>query len=813
MAAQNFAEYVVCPNMVLVWQKLRDLVEAAQNRAQVMLQTLELTSQAVTDYSETLRSQIDSALKDDKATFPAGVLIDGDWIQRGMESSPSLDENSGDPSETLATQLFRQWSEDRPGCSLEDFLESLIPACREFLTQGGSLRFTPLRQYLLSRANSPLVIQALEDLQVAAIPRWVPSRPLATRTAHEWIRVIASAGTTNLSLLPPVPGDLWRRLNIQSPDPDEICLIRLIHGISAESIEQVRGPYRRAYERVTAEGIPLHLDRRWMAMLQDLVSNRARKRAADLWEAALQGSVDGPAAIEQPLSGLIGLLARSLDITQAAVHIRKRTNEFVLAVFQLPNSRLRLPPSQCAVVFSFGRHDARQIGRNIHRAVTELGLAEPFTFIVNVNNFGEIDMVARMLKDAGFDVVVLGEANFKSVVGSPQPLRTLHELVLAAVDLTLVSPFHTKAPVPEHMFYGREREIKEVQWKIKTHSVALIGGRRIGKTSALQQVERLLRQPESGYVPYYLDCSYATSYTHFFNAINEHWKVRIPAAEPTAFVKLVGTLKERHPQPALVFLFDEVDRLLITDQSAADSDLLFRTFRALSNEGRCQFIFSGERSLARAMMDSYSPMFNFAQPVPLGLLERPEVARLVAEPFEMMNIWLDDDVALIDKIFRLSAGHPNIVQMICEQIVASMNADRENAGLLSIEYLNKALDDHKLQEEIIHVFWGQMGDLACLITLLWPVDEPFLSLEDILQNVQDAGLNPVSIREIQEALKDLELYCFVEPQGRQYRLVPYDFPALLRRMMPVELEISARIENLQQNPQNLGQKRGTTHPL
>jgi hypothetical protein len=44
-------------------------------------------------------------------------------------------------------------------------------------------------------------------------------------------------------------------------------------------------------------------------------------------------------------------------------------------------------------------------------------------------------------------------------------------------------------------------------------------------------------------------------------------------------------------------------------------------------------------------------------------------------------------------------------------------------------------------------------------------------------------------------------------------LVPYDFPALLRRMMPVELEISARIENLQQNQQNIGQKRGTTHPL
>jgi hypothetical protein len=38
----------------------------------------------------------------------------------------------------------------------------------------------------------------------------------------------------------------------------------------------------------------------------------------------------------------------------------------------------------------------------------------------------------------------------------------LGEVVLSEVDLTLVSPFYTKAPVPERMFYGREREIKDV---------------------------------------------------------------------------------------------------------------------------------------------------------------------------------------------------------------------------------------------------------------------------------------------------------------------------------------------------------------
>src|SRR4029077_8252952 len=122
-----------------------------------------------------------------------------------------------------------------------------------------------------------------------------------------------------------------------------------------------------------------------------------------------------------------------------------------------------------------------------------------------------------------YNVVILDEARFKRVVGSRQPLTALGEVVLAEVDLTLASPFYTKSPVPERMFYGRDREIKDVRSKIKTHSVALIGGRRIGKTSTLHQIERMLHVPDSGYVPYYLDCHNSMQYTHFFNSIQRRW--------------------------------------------------------------------------------------------------------------------------------------------------------------------------------------------------------------------------------------------------------------------------------------------------
>src|SRR5258708_9908374 len=297
------------------------------------------------------------------------------------------------------------------------------------------------------------------------------------------------------------------------------------------------------------------------------------------------------------------------------------------------------------------------------------------------------------------------------------------------------------------MFYGREREIKDVRRKIKTHSVALIGGRRIGKTSTLQQIERLLAVQDSGYVPYYLDCHNAMQYSHFYNNMMGRGRITTGVPDTAAFEDVVTEIKARHPDQDIICLFDEVDRLLTMDMEQQQSELLFRTFRALSNEGKAHFIFSGERWLARAMENSYSALFNFALPVRLQPLEKPVVARLVAEPFEMMNIWLEDGPTLINRIYEISAGHPNIVQTICQEMIVALAADKGgNVGLLNSGHLERALDQHSLQEDILQTIWGQMSDVARLITLLWPEDERSLSLDQVAMRRRYVGLTSVQVR-------------------------------------------------------------------
>ncbi len=66
--------------------------------------------------------------------------------------------------------------------------------------------------------------------------------------------------------------------------------------------------------------------------------------------------------------------------------------------------------------------------------------------------------------------------------------------------------------------------------------------------------------------------------------------------------------------------------------------------------------------------------------------------------------------------------------------------------------------------------------------------------------VKAAGLKAVAISDMQEAMKNLELYCFVEPKGRQYDLIPTEFPPLIREMTIEQMEIEALVEKINAEP-------------
>ncbi|MCD4685220.1 MAG: hypothetical protein K8S97_04720, partial [Anaerolineae bacterium] len=150
------------------------------------------------------------------------------------------------------------------------------------------------------------------------------------------------------------------------------------------------------------------------------------------------------------------------------------------------------------------------------------------------------------------------------------------------------------------------------------------------------------------------------------------------------------------------------------------------------------------------------------------------------EPFEMLNIWIEQSEQVINRVYQISAGHPNIVQMICQAMVEELDQEAQNASLLNIAHLDRATSRRQLQEQIVQTIWGQMDPLARMITLIWPEGQRFLTLAVIEQMLANVGIQRVPPERLERTAKALELYCFVRPREQdKLELIPMAFPAIL----------------------------------
>lgn len=755
-----------------VWNQVYQRIERQRARLRdAMAQADSRASQFEAEIN-TCRRQL--AQLPQSSPIPVIVVGTPDWLQSGLSALPNSAQR---PAPERIQQLYRSW--DHPTLPPEHELTAFLTDLPHLVSRlmAPYFRFPDLFHFLDHHADHPAVQTALQSMATLAadgLGPLTPDDPAAIRV-HELVCEVPRP----FSVLPPAP-DGVDRVFVPSPDHDAITLIRLHEIASPAAIPFLHATARRAYDQALTRGLPLHLDRRWHGTMADLVDTHPQTSVTAIWQAVLDALAHDPDAVDAPLTQLVELVGRVLEV-QTHSRAPGMPADLRLEVFKLRPYRLRLPPPHCAIALIASRRAPDELAQELYRAVTPLPLEEQFLLVINAGGRHDIDRIIRPLQDVNYTVLVLNEAHVRHILAAREPARALSDFVLSQVRLATVSPFFTRGPVPDHMFFGREREISDVRSKLRTHSVALIGGRRIGKTSTLQRIQRVLQAPDSEYAPYYLDCHGATQYRTFFWLINRRWGVDIsPDASPVQFEDVVTALHKRNPGKSLVFLFDEIDSLLVYDRQPEHQETLFRTFRSLSNEKRSQWVFSGEKWLMRATTNPYSALFNFAQVVRLEPLPPDVVYHLIADPFEMLNIWMADPDSIIRRVYQISAGHPNIVQMICQSMVETLDQEPHGSSLLTVDHLDHATSQRPLQEEIVQTIWGQMNPLARLVTLVWPEGERYLTLAQIEALLRGAGVTRIPPEDLERTAKDLELYCFVRPrENDRLELIPTAFPAIL----------------------------------
>lgn len=368
------------------------------------------------------------------------------------------------------------------------------------------------------------------------------------------------------------------------------------------------------------------------------------------------------------------------------------------------------------------------------------------------------------------DFVVLDHQHLASIIAHNNARRLVEIIIEQGVELSTLSPYVVRGPVPANMFFGREQEIKEISQAVAQVNYALVGGRRIGKSSILQSLDRLMtRDPR--YSSFYLNCEDAYDYEGFYGILKLQFGDRLTDRTPQTVRHLISLLKTETEGKHFVFLLDEVDALLDFDALATPAGQLFRTFRALAHEHACSFVFSGSKTLYHHLHDARSPFFNFCSDLTLGPLSEKSVAEIVSKPMHQLGIKLADEDALIGQIIDLTSCHPSLVQWLCARLVRV--AERRVVGL---DELDLVASSDEFYHYFIETAWGDATPLEKLVSVV--LNQPEFSAEELFTAAAHYGLrNRIVLR---EALDMLRLYSLIETNQGRYRYVLRRYPTIVR---------------------------------
>jgi hypothetical protein len=353
---------------------------------------------------------------------------------------------------------------------------------------------------------------------------------------------------------------------------------------------------------------------------------------------------------------------------------------------------------------------------------------------------------------------------------SRRPSGELLDLISAQVPISYLSPYETRAPVTGSRFFGREHEIARILANPDTNQ-AILGIRRIGKTSLLREIERILKEREENARVVYLECSDLLSSEDYIREVVRKLNPReLPRLHMQKYVFFFPNFLERMSKlfkSKIIFLLDEIDNLVIMQRGDWD---LFRMLRASSNKGACQYIIAGFREAMREQYMLDSPFYNFAQEIRLSEFSRQQARELILTPMENLRVRFKGEEEVVSRIYEETAGHPNLIQYYCLILLRRLDetGQREiNPDSLIDVYADEGFTSHLLTSFMQNT---ENREKALIYAVLMFSENPAkkgFELEEIDTLLRKGGI-VLQQNAIDEACNLLSLAGILHRKGRAY---------------------------------------------
>ncbi len=454
----------------------------------------------------------------------------------------------------------------------------------------------------------------------------------------------------------------------------------------------------------------------------------------------------------QVMSRLVGVIAaRWLGLVNAAIEELRGQAQ---PVVKLKTRRLVVKGEETTValeITNMGR--ARAENLEIH-----LDLSAAYTVIVKPDDIPvlppgrsrEISVVLKPHVPDSFRLTFTIRYSDRSQEDRQMVFGDMVHLLAPVREFTPIpNPYLPGTPLREYspLFFGREELFDFVAQNAdrltQRNVLILIGQRRTGKTSALLRLGSHL--PES-LVPVYIDCQSLGVLPGMASLFHDlAWMIadalalrdiELEVPEPNTWREdpagyfqrrfLPYVREQLPPESTLLLVFDEFEAFenLVRDEILPPT--FFTYLRHLMQHSRgLSFVFVGTRRLEEMSTDYWSVLFNIALYRHIGFLSREAATRLICEPVAPHLVY--DDLAL-NKIWRVTAGHPYFLQLVCYTLVNQANTRQD--GYVTISDVNAAISEMLRLGEVHFAYLWQRSSfteraLLAAVAHLMDRDVPF----------------------------------------------------------------------------------------
>jgi hypothetical protein len=287
-----------------------------------------------------------------------------------------------------------------------------------------------------------------------------------------------------------------------------------------------------------------------------------------------------------------------------------------------------------------------------------------------------------------------------------------------SLPFTKISPYKPfeAGDIPPEIFYGRNDLTKEISPEGGT--CLIYGGRQLGKSAFLREVQRSYHYPENEHYAWVEDIRAVGDPTNreaarFKEEICE--RLRDGLKKLNLIPKDIRTnslnrlkshitkLMEERPERRILVLFDEADHFLEADASE-DFPVIqeLKTIMADTNR-RFKVVFAGLHAVQRFQGIRNQPLAHFGTPIQIGPLAPHDAVMLVQEPMSIIGFEMDYSTIL--RILSYTNYHAGLIQFFCKKLIERATRAHSNPNnfppfKITRSDVESVYRDHNVRDEI-----------------------------------------------------------------------------------------------------------------